>query len=57
MKSQPKGKEEIKSAIKSLSGSGAGNAGVPNKKNEIVPTPKKLDSNGRILSPKQSRTK
>ena len=57
MKSQPKGKEEIKSTKKSLSGSGAGNTVVPNKKNEIVPTPKKVDSNGRIISPKQSRTK
>jgi hypothetical protein len=62
VKSQAKGKEEIKSPKKSLSGSGTSNAGIPNKKNETraidnVPTPKKVDSNGLVLSPKQSRTK
>ena len=61
VKSQAKGKEEIKSPKKSLSGSGT-NAGIPNKKNETkaidnVPTPKKVDSTGLVLSPKQSRTK
>ena len=62
VKSQAKGKEEIKSPKKSLSGSGAANAGIPSKKNETktidnVPTPKKVDSTRLVLSPKQSRTK